>query len=193
LKALEKDRNRRYETAGAFAADVRCYLHDEPVQAHPPSLAYRLRKVMRRHRGKTLAAAGMLVLLLAGVAASTWQAVRATRAEYAAREALDALTDDVVQTLFLQQAELTDNEKAFLRKVVDLYEAFARQLGGTAEARELRAKGHYTRWLTCANCWAKTTRPRRVTARPATCLKGWRPTSPTCPATASDWPSITTI
>src|SRR5262249_20377545 len=130
------------QTAGAFADDVRRYLHDEPVQAHPPALAYRLQKVLRRHQGKVAAAAVILALLVAGVAASTWQAVRATRAEHATREALDALTDDVVQTLFLQQAELTDEEKAFLRKVIDLYEAFARQLGGTAEARELRAKGH---------------------------------------------------
>src|SRR5262249_19674405 len=90
MKALEEDRNRRYQTAGAFADDVQRYLHDEPVQAYPPSLGYRLQKVVRRHRGKALAAAGMLVLLLAGVAVSTWQAVRATRAERATGAALAA-------------------------------------------------------------------------------------------------------
>src|SRR5438067_2051942 len=56
MKALEKDRTRRYETASAFAADVRCYLHDEPVHACPPSLGYRLRKLVRRHKGPVLAA-----------------------------------------------------------------------------------------------------------------------------------------
>src|SRR4029434_2918667 len=50
MKALEKDRNRRYETAAGFAADVLHYLHDEPVQACPPSAGYRLRKFMRRNR-----------------------------------------------------------------------------------------------------------------------------------------------
>src|SRR5689334_2898316 len=51
MKALEKDRNRRYETASAFAADVRRYLVDEPVLACPPSAWYRLRKYARRNRG----------------------------------------------------------------------------------------------------------------------------------------------
>jgi serine/threonine protein kinase len=50
MKCLEKDRNRRYETASALAADVRRYLDDEPVQACPPSLAYRLRKFYRRNK-----------------------------------------------------------------------------------------------------------------------------------------------
>jgi eukaryotic-like serine/threonine-protein kinase len=50
MKALEKSRNRRYETASAFAADVQRFLHDEPVQACPPSRIYRLRKFARRNR-----------------------------------------------------------------------------------------------------------------------------------------------
>ena len=50
MKALEKDRNRRYETASSFAADVQRYLNDEPVQACPPSAGYRLRKFARKYR-----------------------------------------------------------------------------------------------------------------------------------------------
>src|ERR671935_1197332 len=50
MKALEKDRNRRYETANGFAADVQRYLADEPVLAGPPTAAYRVRKFVRRHR-----------------------------------------------------------------------------------------------------------------------------------------------
>jgi serine/threonine protein kinase len=66
MKALEKDRNRRYETANGFAMDVQRYLADEPVQACPPSAGYRLRKFARRHRvGLGMAAALTLVLLLA--------------------------------------------------------------------------------------------------------------------------------
>ena len=51
MKALEKDRNRRYETASGFAADIERHLHDEPVEAGPPSAAYRLRKFVRREQG----------------------------------------------------------------------------------------------------------------------------------------------
>src|SRR5213075_979561 len=50
MKTLEKDRDRRYETANGFAADAQRYLSDEPVQACPPSAAYRLRKFARRNR-----------------------------------------------------------------------------------------------------------------------------------------------
>ncbi len=51
MKALEKDRNRRYETANGLAMDVQHYLRDEPVEACPPSALYRLRKFARRNRG----------------------------------------------------------------------------------------------------------------------------------------------
>jgi tetratricopeptide (TPR) repeat protein len=80
MKALEKDRNRRYETASAVAADVQRYLQDEPVQARPPSARYRLRKFARRNRGR-LAAAGVLGLaLLVAVGGVGWAALdRAAR------------------------------------------------------------------------------------------------------------------
>jgi serine/threonine protein kinase len=68
MRALEKDRNRRYESAGSLAADVRRYLSDEPVQACPPSAGYRLRKFARRNKGWIAAAsAAALVLALAVV------------------------------------------------------------------------------------------------------------------------------
>lgn len=65
MKALEKDRNRRYETANGFAQDVQRYLADEAVQACPPSVRYRVRKFARRHRGPVLAGATLLVMLVA--------------------------------------------------------------------------------------------------------------------------------
>ena len=84
MKALEKDRNRRYETANGLAADLRRYLADEPVQACPPSAGYRLRKFARRNRG-LLATTGLIALvLIVGIVSSTWQAARAFRAERAA-------------------------------------------------------------------------------------------------------------
>jgi WD40 repeat protein/serine/threonine protein kinase len=96
MKALEKDRDRRYETASAFAADVQRYLHDEPVQAGPPSAAYRLWKFVKRHRGPALAAAVVVLTLVAGIMGTTLglvearvNAERATAEEGKAKEALD--------------------------------------------------------------------------------------------------------
>ena len=92
MKCLEKDRNRRYETANGFAADVQRYLNDEPVQACPPSTAYRLRKFARRNKS-ILATAGVLGLaLVLGTVVSMWQAIRATKAEGLAQMRLQAET-----------------------------------------------------------------------------------------------------
>lgn len=81
MKALEKDRRRRYETANGFALDLRRFLDGEPVVAAPPGIGYKAGKFIRRHRTGLVVAAMCAALLLAGTAASTWQAVRATRAE----------------------------------------------------------------------------------------------------------------
>jgi tetratricopeptide (TPR) repeat protein len=85
MKALEKDRNRRYETANGLARDLERYLHDEPVLAGPPGAMYRLKKTFRRHRILVLASGLVLLALVAGTAVSTWQAIRARRAERTAR------------------------------------------------------------------------------------------------------------
>jgi WD40 repeat protein/serine/threonine protein kinase len=68
MKALEKDRNRRYETATALAADVLRYLHDEPVLACPPSAWYRVRKFARRNKAGVLAATSVVLGTLLAVA-----------------------------------------------------------------------------------------------------------------------------
>jgi tetratricopeptide (TPR) repeat protein len=73
MKALEKDRSRRYETANGLLRDIERYLHDEPVQACPPSAAYRFRKFARRHKTSLLATAAafaVLLMLVAGLAVS---------------------------------------------------------------------------------------------------------------------------
>jgi len=67
MKALEKDRSRRYETANGLAGDVERYLNDETVEACPPSAGYRLRKLLRRHKGPVVAAAGILTALVLGL------------------------------------------------------------------------------------------------------------------------------
>lgn len=88
MKCLEKDRTRRYETASGLARDIDRYLRDEPVDACPPSAAYRLAKYWRRNRGLLSTAAAFAVLLVIGTSISSWQAVRATLAERRAQVAL---------------------------------------------------------------------------------------------------------
>ncbi len=80
MKALEKDRARRYETANGFAADVLRHLAYEPVLAAPPSRAYRVRKFVRKHRGAVVAVSLVVLALLAGIAGTTWGLIRAGRA-----------------------------------------------------------------------------------------------------------------
>src|SRR5207302_11456804 len=85
MKALEKDRTRRYETANDLARDLERYLADEPVVAGPPSARYRLYKFARRNKGPVLAAFLISLALVAGAVVSMWQAVRATQAAEAER------------------------------------------------------------------------------------------------------------
>jgi serine/threonine protein kinase/WD40 repeat protein/tetratricopeptide (TPR) repeat protein len=83
LKALEKDRSRRYETASALAADIERYLNDEPVEACPPSALYRLRKLVRRNRAAVVAAALLAVLAVGSVVSTALIARQLRRAEQA--------------------------------------------------------------------------------------------------------------
>lgn len=85
LKALEKDRTRRYDSPSELARDIGRYLDDEPVLASPPSAAYRAGKFVRRHRGPVLAASLLALALVAGVIGTTAGLVRARRAEAQAR------------------------------------------------------------------------------------------------------------
>ncbi|MBX9580590.1 MAG: serine/threonine protein kinase, partial [Gemmataceae bacterium] len=104
MKALAKDRNRRYETAVGFAADVGRFLADEPVLAGPPSAGYRLRKFVRRNRAVVLATAAVLLAVLTGAGVSAWQAIRATAAEKDARESAEA------ESVARQQADASRRE-----------------------------------------------------------------------------------
>jgi WD40 repeat protein len=81
MKCLEKDRARRYETANGLAMDIQRHLSNEPVVARPPGRAYQFQKLVRRNKLVFGAAAVVTAVLVLGVVASTWEAVRATRAE----------------------------------------------------------------------------------------------------------------
>jgi eukaryotic-like serine/threonine-protein kinase len=80
MKALEKDRTRRYETANGFAADINRYLAGEPVNAHPPSAGYRMKKFLRKHKGPAIAASLIALALIGGIIGTGWGLARADQA-----------------------------------------------------------------------------------------------------------------
>ena len=88
MKAMEKDRLRRYESASHFAEDVERYLNDQPVEACPPSATYRLKKFATRNRTTLTTAIVVSLALIVGTALSLWQAVEATSARNLADERL---------------------------------------------------------------------------------------------------------
>jgi len=117
MKCLEKDRNRRYESASALAADVQRYLRDEPVLACPPSRLYRFGKFARRHRVR-LAAAGLLAgLLLAAVAGLVVSNVLISRQKEETDRALRRAQANAEETE--QQRQLARANLQLARKAVD--------------------------------------------------------------------------
>jgi serine/threonine protein kinase/tetratricopeptide (TPR) repeat protein len=150
MKALEKDRNRRYETANGLAMDVQRYLADEPVQACPPSVGYRVRKFVRRNKGPVFAAGVFVCLLVAGVVGTTIGLVRAINernekeeAQRQTRQALNTMTDEVVTELLGTQVQLTDKYREFLNKVLAYHAAFAAAKANDPEGRRARAQGYF--------------------------------------------------
>jgi eukaryotic-like serine/threonine-protein kinase len=111
MKALEKDRARRYETANSFAADVQRFLRDEPVQACPPSAGYRLRKFLRRYKGAVLATTGLVLTLVVGILGTTLEMFRATDAQAAA---VHAAQEKETALGAAQQSERGAREQLFL-------------------------------------------------------------------------------
>jgi serine/threonine protein kinase/tetratricopeptide (TPR) repeat protein len=86
MKALEKDRTRRYASPADLTADIQRYLHAEPVEASPPSTRYRLRKFVVRHRAGVAAGALVVAALVAGMLGTTMGLVRAQREAESARK-----------------------------------------------------------------------------------------------------------
>ncbi len=181
MKALEKDRTRRYETANGFAADVTRYLTGEAVHAHPPSTAYRLKKFVRRYRGQVIAASLVFFALLAGIIGTTLglfeakrqagiaevsekkavaEKQRAVEFRNKALDALRATTSTDVELLIGGKPELGANERAYLEAIAKRWQAFASQEGADEQARSIRGEGHYA----VAVLWQKLGRPEE--ARP---------------------------
>jgi eukaryotic-like serine/threonine-protein kinase len=110
MKAFEKDRNRRYATANDLAADVERYLRDEPVQACPPSAAYRFTKFARRNHVALVTSGLVALALIAGTGVSIWLAIRATNAEVAAITERDEKEQQAIRAMRAEQAALADRD-----------------------------------------------------------------------------------
>ncbi|MFN0150163.1 MAG: tetratricopeptide repeat protein [bacterium] len=123
MKALEKDRSRRYETANGLAMDIRRYLNDESVLASPPSATYRLQKMARRHRAAFIALGAIVVVLAAATVVSTSAFLRATReSERARKEAARASQTASFLTSMLQGAgpsAAMGRDTQMLREILD--------------------------------------------------------------------------
>lgn len=101
LKALEKDRKRRYESANSLARDIQRYLADEVVEARPPTTAYRLKKFVRRNKSRVVAAGLILLALVGGIIGTTYglfqakqDQIRAEAGEKLAGERLTQVADE---------------------------------------------------------------------------------------------------
>jgi hypothetical protein len=129
MKALEKDRARRYESAGNLARDVERYLADETVEASPPSTSYHLQRLARKHRGKLIAAALLLFTLVAGAGLAMWQAARATLAE----QQMEVERDRTRLALAQQVAERLDGD---LRRMAAVGHVLAAMLGQRGDWQE---------------------------------------------------------
>ena len=82
MKAIDKNRSRRYETAREFSLDISRFLNQEPVQACPPSSLYQIRKFVRRHRTAVVTGVALITLLTAGIVGTTtgwWNAAKASQ------------------------------------------------------------------------------------------------------------------
>ncbi len=125
MKALEKDRNRRYETANGFAMDVQRYLADEPVLACPPSAAYRLKKFARRNRGG-LAVAALVLFFLVLLGSGIGWVVRD-------RSARNARVAGLVE-LILAEVDRLEKEQKWPEALAAARRAEAAVTGGEADA-----------------------------------------------------------
>ncbi len=108
LKALEKDRSRRYETASSLAADIEHYLNDEPVAAGPPRASYKLKKFIKRNKVGVTAAGLVLMVLVLGILGTSWGLLWALdereRADLEAANAVQAAAAETQAKLEAQRA-----------------------------------------------------------------------------------------
>lgn len=142
LKAIDKDRSRRYPTATQLAADIERYLNDEPVEATPPSRSYLFRKFARRNRGLLLASTSVLVTLLIGIVATGYAAKTAfelkAQAESRERQAIRAATA-AGASMLLPESEARRLADGWLAEIEDLKDS-------GKESQAVLSQSQYTVW-----------------------------------------------
>jgi non-specific serine/threonine protein kinase/serine/threonine-protein kinase len=122
LKAMEKDRTRRYDTANGLALDLDRHLKDEPVLARAPSAGYRVTKFVRRHRMGVAAGAAIAAALVLGLTFATVGMVRAQRAELRAEaeaEAAKQVSDFLVELFAVSDPSEARGNTITAREVLD--------------------------------------------------------------------------
>ena len=112
MKALEKDRTRRYETANGLAADLQRHLNNEPVLARPPSAAYKIQKAFRRNKLLFTAATAVVIALMAGIGVSTWQTFAARKAQRDAEAARNGEQQQRLEAQSAQKVAETERQRA---------------------------------------------------------------------------------
>ena len=143
MKALEKDRNRRYETANGFALDIQRYLFDEPVAACPPSAAYRLRKFARRNKGSFAVGATVTVALLVSVVALAVSNALVRKESNEKQMALDAkgrALRDKDEALGEKEKALQQKGQALIDKGNALQTAETERNNAAANAKEAKTQ-----------------------------------------------------
>jgi non-specific serine/threonine protein kinase/serine/threonine-protein kinase len=122
MKALEKERTRRYETVNGLARDLENYLAGAPVEAAPPSASYRIGKFVRKHRIPLATAAAFVVLLVAAVVVSAWMAIRAGRARQEAvrQRNVAAAVNDFLRNDLLAQASASSQAEPNIKPDLNL-------------------------------------------------------------------------
>ncbi len=171
MKALRKDRRERYATAHDLAEDVRRYLTGDPLDAGPESAAYRLKKILKRHRGPVLAGAAVFLVLVLGIVGTLREARRADRKaadEAAARQVAEQRTDEAIE-----ERKKADAERMRADTKADEADAERERAKGARKAAELEA---YTANLIAADAALAANEPSRVRARLDDCpesLRGW--------------------
>jgi WD40 repeat protein/serine/threonine protein kinase len=146
LKAMEKERARRYETANGLAVDIQRHLNDEPVSACPPSTLYRFRKLVRRNRLAFVGTSAFLLALLLGLITSTWLFVRESQARHRAviaeheqvqlrQEAQSAQAKAEAQEIAARQQELAARQRAYASDLNRVQQSLA--INNLGRAQEL--------------------------------------------------------
>lgn len=152
LKALEKERSRRYNSPADFAADIRRYLNNEAVLAVPPSVGYRARKLARRYRVALATAAAFILVLIAASVVSIRQSLRANREAATAKAINNFLQDDVLaQADSYRQESLGVRPDPDLKVRIALDRAAARIAGKFDNQPEVEASIRHTIGMTYAN------------------------------------------